>query len=54
MFVTEEAYKKKNSGDHKNKLIKKGDIWGSFTFHEKNLVMALVLIVLMYKLTYRI
>ena len=51
IFVTEEAYKKKNSQDHsKNKKIKKGDLWGSFTFNEKNLVMFLAVLVILYKL----
>ena len=54
IFVTEEAYKLKNLKDHNNnKKIKKGDIWDSFTFHEKNLVMVLVVLIILYKLSYR-
>ena len=51
IFVTEEAYRKKNSKDHnKKKKIKKGDVWGSFTFNEKNLAMFIAVIIILYKL----
>ena len=46
IFVTKEEHERKNNKDkHKG-------IWGTFNFHEKNLVMVLVMISILYKLTY--
>ena len=47
IFVTKEEHERKKyiyKSEHKG-------MWGTFNFHEKNLVMVLVMIAILYKLT---